>query len=269
VNPRASQETIEAVWRSLLKRRHPDTAADPRTATEAAKRLNVAHDWLADPRLRKLYDAQAGMGRRRPSAPPRRRTPETPAEAPPAPAPPAFVTNWTLPRLLWRCQTLSPAEIRALVAAAERQPPAWRRAGHAAVERAERAYIAAAGSRAEAEAREAHFTWSGPVAAWPAWTLTERAANAGAAWELSKRAASIVHDAAVALYWGSGRTPAEAAGYFLPWHEAIGLDPTPDSPQRVTRPIVGWQGPPPCHPSPLFGDLVRTIAAAIRLGHHR
>ena len=60
VSPRASQETIEAAWRSLLKRHHPDTAADPRTATEATKRLNVAHDWLADPRKRKLYDAQAG-----------------------------------------------------------------------------------------------------------------------------------------------------------------------------------------------------------------
>lgn len=74
----ASIETIEAAWRSLAKRNHPDLApAEP--ADSRMTRINVAHDWLADPDRRALYDQS-----RRPapltSAP--SREPPTPSHSP-------------------------------------------------------------------------------------------------------------------------------------------------------------------------------------------
>jgi hypothetical protein len=54
----ASPEAIELAWRALLKRHHPDVAGDDVAALERAKRINVAHDWLADPRLRARYDRE-------------------------------------------------------------------------------------------------------------------------------------------------------------------------------------------------------------------
>ena len=62
VDPAASTETIDAAWKSLLKRHHPDVAADPAAAHERVKRLNLAHEWLADPHRRAMYDGS----RRRP-----------------------------------------------------------------------------------------------------------------------------------------------------------------------------------------------------------
>jgi hypothetical protein len=56
VDPAATPETIEAAWRSLVKRHHPDVAPDRGAAVEKIKRLNLAHDWLGDRRLREMYD---------------------------------------------------------------------------------------------------------------------------------------------------------------------------------------------------------------------
>lgn len=56
VDPSATPETIEAAWRSLAKRHHPDVATDRLAAVEKIKRLNLAHEWLADRRLREMYD---------------------------------------------------------------------------------------------------------------------------------------------------------------------------------------------------------------------
>ena len=50
----AAPEAVEIAWRTLLKRHHPDVAGE--SSLEAAKRINVAHDWLADPTLRARYD---------------------------------------------------------------------------------------------------------------------------------------------------------------------------------------------------------------------
>jgi hypothetical protein len=64
----ASPEAIELAWRALLKRHHPDVAGDNVVALERAKRINVAHDWLADPSLRARYDRErrgAGVARDR------------------------------------------------------------------------------------------------------------------------------------------------------------------------------------------------------------
>ena len=54
----ASPEAIELAWRALLKQHHPDVAGDGDAALEQAKRINVAHDWLADPSLRARYDRE-------------------------------------------------------------------------------------------------------------------------------------------------------------------------------------------------------------------
>jgi hypothetical protein len=56
VDPDASAETIEAAWRSLAKRYHPD--ANPGLGDARIRRLNDAHDWLIDPALRDRYDSQ-------------------------------------------------------------------------------------------------------------------------------------------------------------------------------------------------------------------
>jgi curved DNA-binding protein CbpA len=52
----ASFEAIEIAWRALLKRHHPDVAGND--GLDAAKRINVAHDWLSDPTLRERYDRE-------------------------------------------------------------------------------------------------------------------------------------------------------------------------------------------------------------------
>jgi hypothetical protein len=63
VDPAASSETIDAAWKSLLKRHHPDVASDSEATLQRVKRLNLAHEWLSDPAHRALYD----RARRRPS----------------------------------------------------------------------------------------------------------------------------------------------------------------------------------------------------------
>ena len=58
LEPEASFEAVELAWRALLRRHHPDVAGDSAEALEKAKRINVAHDWLADPELRARYDRE-------------------------------------------------------------------------------------------------------------------------------------------------------------------------------------------------------------------
>ena len=54
VSPSATTPTIDAAWKSLMKRNHPDVGgARPGGRTV---RLNIAHDWLADPARRTRYD---------------------------------------------------------------------------------------------------------------------------------------------------------------------------------------------------------------------
>ena len=56
----ASPEAIELAWRGLLRRHHPDVAGPD--GLELAKRINVAHDWLSDPELRRRYDRERPGG---------------------------------------------------------------------------------------------------------------------------------------------------------------------------------------------------------------
>jgi hypothetical protein len=55
VDPTASTETIEAAYRSLMKRHHPDRAGPAGLAR--SKRLNLAREWLVDRERRTRYDA--------------------------------------------------------------------------------------------------------------------------------------------------------------------------------------------------------------------
>jgi DnaJ domain len=56
----ASPEAIELAWRGLLRKHHPDVAGP--NGLELAKRINVAHDWLSDPELRRRYDREHAPG---------------------------------------------------------------------------------------------------------------------------------------------------------------------------------------------------------------
>lgn len=56
----ASPEAIELAWRGLLRKHHPDVAGPD--GLELAKRINVAHDWLSDPDLRRRYDRERAPG---------------------------------------------------------------------------------------------------------------------------------------------------------------------------------------------------------------
>ena len=56
----ASAEAIDIAWRGLLRKHHPDVAGPD--GLDAAKRINVAHDWLSDPDLRARYDAERPVG---------------------------------------------------------------------------------------------------------------------------------------------------------------------------------------------------------------
>jgi curved DNA-binding protein CbpA len=56
----ASFEAIELAWRGLLRQHHPDVAGED--GLELAKRINVAHDWLSDPELRRRYDRERAPG---------------------------------------------------------------------------------------------------------------------------------------------------------------------------------------------------------------
>lgn len=58
----ASPEAIDLAWRGLLRKHHPDVAGPD--GLDLAKRINVAHDWLADPAMRARYDEERSVGGR-------------------------------------------------------------------------------------------------------------------------------------------------------------------------------------------------------------
>ena len=63
VSERASVETIQAAFRSLQLRNHPDLAGP--VGDGRAARLNIARDWLTDPARRARFDAHLDEARRR------------------------------------------------------------------------------------------------------------------------------------------------------------------------------------------------------------
>ena len=63
----AEQEVIDAAFRAMMRRYHPDTFAGPKAEAERrAKRLNEAYALLRNPERRRAYDATLG-----PATPPR------------------------------------------------------------------------------------------------------------------------------------------------------------------------------------------------------
>lgn len=73
VDPRAEPEVIEAAYRRLARKHHPDASADPEAASRM-RELNDAYEVLHDPARRRAYDAAWLASRpatpRRPSAVP-------------------------------------------------------------------------------------------------------------------------------------------------------------------------------------------------------
>lgn len=55
VDPAAPVEVIDAAWKALARKFHPDRSKHP-GAAEMMKRINEAHDTLADPKRRRAYD---------------------------------------------------------------------------------------------------------------------------------------------------------------------------------------------------------------------
>src|SRR6185437_15148013 len=65
VSPFASEGTIEAAFRSLVKRHHPDLESGNESRM---RRLNLAREWLTDPELRHRYDQETDRGQHIPEA---------------------------------------------------------------------------------------------------------------------------------------------------------------------------------------------------------
>ncbi|MFP4642600.1 MAG: DnaJ domain-containing protein, partial [Dehalococcoidia bacterium] len=61
VHPRAEKEVIDAAYRKLAVRYHPDVSHSPNTA-DRMKQINAAYEVLSDPVKRAEYDSKRGMG---------------------------------------------------------------------------------------------------------------------------------------------------------------------------------------------------------------
>lgn len=73
VHPAAEPEVIDAAFRGLTRKYHPDLNPSP-DATEAMQRLTAAYEVLRDPDRRAAYDRQLAARREpQPPAPPPRR----------------------------------------------------------------------------------------------------------------------------------------------------------------------------------------------------
>ena len=113
VHPDAEDEVIEAAYRQLMKKHHPDMAGtDPRRIAEheaRAKAINEAFGVLRDPERRRRYDLDRILsGTVRPAAaqpPPPPSPPPPPAaprpSAPSAPSQQAVAISWEPPRSAW------------------------------------------------------------------------------------------------------------------------------------------------------------------------
>ena len=66
VQPTADWEIIEAAWRRLIRRYHPDVNRSPE-AGEITTQLNLAREILSDPGKRAAYDRELAARTRRPS----------------------------------------------------------------------------------------------------------------------------------------------------------------------------------------------------------
>ena len=70
VHPSAEPEVIEAAYKKLAQKYHPDVDKSPQ-ATEKMKMINVAHDVLSNPKHREQYDSERPNKEIRPSGKPK------------------------------------------------------------------------------------------------------------------------------------------------------------------------------------------------------
>jgi curved DNA-binding protein CbpA len=82
VDPEAEHEVIQAAYRRLARKYHPDLAETPEAADRMAA-INAAWELIGDPVARQQFD----LARTGPVASPADRTPSSPAGSPPRPAP--------------------------------------------------------------------------------------------------------------------------------------------------------------------------------------
>ena len=161
VDRAASPETIEAAWRSLARRNHPDTATDKAAATERVKRLNIAHDWLSDSTRRERYDrAHAHERTDRTRIVPGRREPQSSAIAATGRLPRNAArgrTAFAIRAVIWRAQLLSADEVRRLAAGSAAREQDWDDA-YDAVERWKARYVSEARDARDADRRRARVT---------------------------------------------------------------------------------------------------------------
>lgn len=68
VSPEAEPEVIQAAYRALMKKYHPD-AGDP-SSDARAKQITAAYATLSDPCRRSAYDLDMGLGAKRQEPPP-------------------------------------------------------------------------------------------------------------------------------------------------------------------------------------------------------
>ncbi len=94
VDPEAEAEVVQAAYRRLARKYHPDVAESPEAATRMAT-INAAWAVLKDPRRRAAYDAQRARttgSNVAPASPPH----HAPADAPARARPPEETSpNWT------------------------------------------------------------------------------------------------------------------------------------------------------------------------------
>ncbi len=88
VSPNADEEIIQAAYKRLAFRWHPDRNAGDQSASDKMRLLNNAYEVLSNPQKRKEYDLQktAGVGKRPPVEPspaPPKRPPVEPSPTPP------------------------------------------------------------------------------------------------------------------------------------------------------------------------------------------
>jgi curved DNA-binding protein CbpA len=89
VDPEAEDEVIQAAYRRLARKYHPDLAETPEAAARMAK-INAAWELIGDPAVRREFDRKRASGRTaaRPSGPAPASARPAPAAHPPATPPP-------------------------------------------------------------------------------------------------------------------------------------------------------------------------------------
>jgi len=97
VDPTADQEVVQAAYRALARRFHPDVAPDRETAQRMAA-INAAFDLIRDAERRAAYDREHGHARVSAGGPSDGRPQGPPPAQPPAAAGAASGPTWTSTR---------------------------------------------------------------------------------------------------------------------------------------------------------------------------